>query len=242
VPSAPFPLSSSASILRGSSWLDNAGSCRSTFRLRSEPDYAGHYVGFRLVAPPLSSFASALVRGGSCNYAPWYCNSAFCNRIAPHYAGFGVGFRLTAPLSPSIASPSMPILSDACWESFSIDAAREVLDLPLGKQTCEWESPLDGMCTWEESPQGHDYWRDRLYGAAPLTAEDKAIIQGWVEAWEANQAKQAKEAKEAKEAPALSLREDALQALFDIALALPPDACVKDAMTRVKTALESLPL
>jgi hypothetical protein len=221
-------------LLRGGSWDFYSRACSSAHRYKCERENTDYDNGFRLVAPVTpSSPVFVLLRGGSwCTCTPKLCRSAFRGHYEPDDAIDDVGFRLAAPSSPSIASPSMPVLSDAFWESFNIDAARKALELPLGKQTYEWESPLASMCLWSTSPQGHGHWRDMRHGKAPFTAEDKAIIQGWVEAWEARQA---------KEAPALSLREDALQALFDIALALPPDACVKDAMMRVKTALESLP-
>jgi formylglycine-generating enzyme required for sulfatase activity len=39
-------------LLRGGSWYLNPGSCRSAFRFHLQPDYALHYVGFRVVCLP----------------------------------------------------------------------------------------------------------------------------------------------------------------------------------------------
>jgi formylglycine-generating enzyme required for sulfatase activity len=39
-------------LLRGGSWLNNPGNCRSAYRGRCRPDYAYGYVGFRVVCLP----------------------------------------------------------------------------------------------------------------------------------------------------------------------------------------------
>ena len=39
-------------VLRGGSWHNNPGGCRSAYRLRIQPDYAGYSVGFSVVCLP----------------------------------------------------------------------------------------------------------------------------------------------------------------------------------------------
>ncbi len=39
---------------------------------------------------------------------------------------------------------------------------------------------------WSETSHGHDYWRDRCDGREKLSAEDKALIQSWIDASKSN--------------------------------------------------------
>ncbi len=46
------PSESSDRVLRGGSWINGAGGCRSAYRIRILPDDRNFYVGFRLVVLP----------------------------------------------------------------------------------------------------------------------------------------------------------------------------------------------
>jgi formylglycine-generating enzyme required for sulfatase activity len=46
------PVSGSDGVIRGGGWYDNAGFCRSAFRLRSSRSYRGNDTGFRVVLAP----------------------------------------------------------------------------------------------------------------------------------------------------------------------------------------------
>jgi hypothetical protein len=57
---------------------------------------------------------------------------------------------------------------------FNLEAACEVLNGNLNS--------LFGTMIWMQTDQGVDYWLNRRNGKKPLSSEDKALLQSWIDA------------------------------------------------------------
>ena len=75
--------------------------------------------------------------------------------------------------SAAIAQPEVSL--DFLWEiEFDLEAARKVLVGDIRS--------LDEVMIWCKTAQGQNYWRHRFRGDVPLSLEDKALLQSWIDA------------------------------------------------------------
>jgi formylglycine-generating enzyme required for sulfatase activity len=93
-------------VVRGGSWDDNPGDCRSAHRDLNQPVNAVSNIGFRVVCLPREAPPRMLLRGGCWLINPSYCRSARRDHDQPGSASSYLGFRVVClPPSPSPNSP-----------------------------------------------------------------------------------------------------------------------------------------
>lgn len=45
------------------------------------------------------------------------------------------------------------------------------------------QNAINDTCSWDSTPQGHDYWYRVYIGHSPITDEHRKIVQDWLDAY-----------------------------------------------------------
>ena len=109
-------------VLRGGSWINKPGYCRSASRFYSPSDLSSTLGGFRVCrfphpTPSIMAQIFRLVRGGSWINNPVNCRSAYRGNRPPATASDNVGFRVACIPQPSISIMSriFRVLRGGSW-------------------------------------------------------------------------------------------------------------------------------